>query len=1352
MLRRIALTTLAAFAAVGGGTAMAADITYTGAGGAWATAANWDLGRVPAAGDVVRIPAGKEVTLSTTVGVDSVQAPGTLKLAGGTLTLANASSVARLDQSAGTITGAGELVVASGTWSGGTMAGTGTTRVTGTLTHTQNTSLDGTRVLAIEGTLEMAAAGRYINRSGTPVIRNTGTIKRTVAGTVELYPAVENDGLIDGVELEGGGTGSSGDFSGVHLHSGTFELADGAALTNATFDGGTVNVTGTVTASGAMSAGVVAGAGTLHVNGPFTWSGGSMGGTGTTRVTSTLTHTANTSLSDTRVLAIEGTLELAADGRYINRNGTPLVRNTGTIKRTATGTVDLYAALDNDGRVEGVELEGGGEGSTGEFAGVQFHSGTFELSNGATLIGVTLNGGTVNATGTVMASGATTLSAGTLGGTGTFVLGGTVAWSGGQMTGAGTTRVTGTMTHTANTSLSAGRVLAVEGALDMAGDGRAINGSGGAAIRVTGTFKRTGTGASSTTAAIDNDGRVQDIELNGGGTDVSTGEFSGANLRTGTFALGTGAKLTGDAVISGGTVNATGTVSVAGRFTGGTLSGTPEITGTLEWTGGKLAGAGTTRVAQGGTLILNGISSLATGHTLENRGLIDVRGTASLFDDFDDPAERLENLGTIRKTAGTSSTLGAPLHNVGVVDGKVGELRIGDGTAEPDTGTFTGTDTANRAVLVGERTFTGAVQLPGTIEIADDLTVRAGDTLTVAGTAIQRAGTLRGNLTVTGRLTWAGGRQSGPGTTTVAAAGRIVVTPVAAFGCGSASIDDGRALVVAGLLRLEKGADLGTFGDEQRPTITNTGRIELETPNDDSCGSSSGIHGDALLLNTGTIAKTGGTSASHLRLVVDNDGTINGPLELESDSTATHTGMFKDVKLGDGVLASGAGAAFLGTTEIADGELRLQTPATMTALKQTGGLITGTLTVTGRFDWTDGDQAGPGATVLAAGAAGLIGDDAGLDSDRELRNAGTLTLDDATLFMGRGASIVNTGLFVLDGTAKLDDSAYRYGFGDAGLVHNTGTLRKTGAGVAVGEASVDNDGVVEVLDGRLELPELLNWSGALFGGTGTLAGGTFVVGNGAALLLPGGLKANAARLALGAGSQVLYNEFTGTGPQARDGLTGLLRNAAGGALELSGGRSLTVTGTFVNQGVLALGAGSTLNAGGFTQAPGAVLRPTVTAASSGRVAVTGTAQLAGRLDTVAAAAVGGDITVVTGAVAGTFGAVTGDYVPAYGAGAVTVRRAGGGEPKPAAVAAPDGVAGTGAATRIGAAWPGVAGAGADTARRAADTRLAGAAARRGAAHRGAAKARHGAARKAAAARRAVARELAAARRGAAGRR
>ena len=75
--------------------------------------------------------------------------------------------------------------------------------------------------------------------------------------------------------------------------------------------------------------------------------------------------------------------------------------------------------------------------------------------------------------------------------------------------------------------------------------------------------------------------------------------------------------------------------------------------------------------------------------------------------------------------------------------------------------------------------------------------------------------------------------------------------------------------------------------------------------------------------------------------MVDNDGTINGPLELDSDSTVTHTGTFKDVTLGDGVLVTGTGAAFTGTTEVAGGELRVRRPVTVAALKQTGGLITG---------------------------------------------------------------------------------------------------------------------------------------------------------------------------------------------------------------------------------------------------------------------------------------------------------------------------------------------------------------------------------------------------------------------------
>ena len=45
--------------------APACEINYTGASGSWATTGNWDLGRVPAAGDDVCIPGGRDVTLSS---------------------------------------------------------------------------------------------------------------------------------------------------------------------------------------------------------------------------------------------------------------------------------------------------------------------------------------------------------------------------------------------------------------------------------------------------------------------------------------------------------------------------------------------------------------------------------------------------------------------------------------------------------------------------------------------------------------------------------------------------------------------------------------------------------------------------------------------------------------------------------------------------------------------------------------------------------------------------------------------------------------------------------------------------------------------------------------------------------------------------------------------------------------------------------------------------------------------------------------------------------------------------------------------------------------------------------------
>ena len=120
--------------------------------------------------------------------------------------------------------------------------------------------------------------------------------------------------------------------------------------------------------------------------------------------------------------------------------------------------------------------------------------------------------------------------------------------------------------------------------------------------------------------------------------------------------------------------------------------------------------------------------------------------------------------------------------------------------------------------------------------------------------------------------------------------------------------------------------------------------------------------------------------------------------------------------------------------------------------------------------------------------------------------------------------------------------------------------------------------------GTLEATGLRDFTGTFSGGRSGLSNGTYVVGAGT-LVLPGPVEVNGARLALGAGSQVVYKARTRSRPGA---LAQLGRNT--GELEL--GRSLTV-GAFANDGSLALGAGSTLTAASFRQGGGGVLRPAV---------------------------------------------------------------------------------------------------------------------------------------------------------------
>src|SRR5688572_5208039 len=86
----------------------AATITAV-ASGTWNTAATWDLGRVPAAGDVIVIPAGITVTVTNNVNFNAaatmIDIYGNLVLSGGRMSLGTGSVVTV--HTGGTLSGSG---------------------------------------------------------------------------------------------------------------------------------------------------------------------------------------------------------------------------------------------------------------------------------------------------------------------------------------------------------------------------------------------------------------------------------------------------------------------------------------------------------------------------------------------------------------------------------------------------------------------------------------------------------------------------------------------------------------------------------------------------------------------------------------------------------------------------------------------------------------------------------------------------------------------------------------------------------------------------------------------------------------------------------------------------------------------------------------------------------------------------------------------------------------------------------------------------------------------------------------------------------------------------------------------
>lgn len=868
--------------------ARAETITWTGNGDAitWASSANWDLLRQPAAGDDVVIP---DVAPTTTINYPiavhqyrSLMCEETLNLTGGTLGVDEPSQLmTAANISGGAIAGPGAITIAPGatvTWTSGSFSANanivveGALLISGVTARTQRGTMTNRglithsatgQVTYANATLTNEAAGVYDMQAGllfnsngtTNAFHNYGTLRKsTGAGSASIgipfhqHAGGVTESLSGTLLLTLGGTTTGPSTlaaaigavvryaGGTHLISGTVSGMPAGAVgvslgtVDAAVGGGTINLSGTgfETTGGVLDG--ITNSGALRI------AGGTIGSVNAPSNTGTAEWVSGTMRSFTNLAA--GTLNIT--GGATGRTLTSILTNHGTVTHTATATINLTNAqiANQPGGI--YDMQAGTLGNTAATTNAFNNSGVLRKSTGAGAASMAIPfnpqqggaveclAGTLNLSGGGVSSGNSTM---------TCSVGTTLRYSGG--------------THQIGGSISgapAGTLSISGGVVQGAAGGGSIN-FGGTGFQVTGgTF--------------------------GGGANMLT------NLGLVTW---TAASVAGFTNGAGGTLNISGTLIR-------TLAGTLINEGTVN------------HAATGNLNFTNGTLDTRAGsiYDYQSGALVNFSGTNAIL-----------NGGTFRKLSG-AGTLTVPITftNTGTIEVRAGTLSISGGLTNFSGGVLTGGAYVVSAALrfsgANIVTNSGAIVLDGTAsQIAD--TGGANALLNLAGVGVGGALTLMNNRNFSANstlsnagaitimngctLTAAGGFTQTAGQTLINAGGFLSssladIQGGTLGGTGTCSANVNNAGIVA------PGASAGTLTISGNYTQSASGALSVELG-----GLAAGVDTD-LLIVTGTAALDGA-----LQVIVTDPQALQLNDEVDILTAAARTGEFDAtgaVCLGDG--------------------------------------------------------------------------------------------------------------------------------------------------------------------------------------------------------------------------------------------------------------------------------------------------------------------------------------------------------------------------------------------------------------------------------------------------------------------
>ena len=648
-----------------GGSSVDSNWTSGGAGGNWSgstvstsptSTQKLDFGGTVRTGPVMNGNySANAIRFDTTAGAFSIAESGNTLTLYGTLPSiiqdsANAQSInggtiALGSSSVIDVTGAGALSIGS-VISGAnalTKVGVGTLNLSGANTFSGGLSI-------ANGTVGVSTNNAALG-TGAVTVSSGATLQVNDGRTLTNALTISGTGAINGAIDSNPGSGNTATLSGAVTLGADSKISS---------DSGTLALSGGISGSGKNL--TIAGAGNVNVSSAITTGAGglTLSGTGTTTLSGANTYTGTTTVNS-------GTLNLSGTA------GTPTIQGAltvagGTVTQTTSGQINSASSVAVTSGTLNVN-------AAQTLTTLSVSSGAnLGLGSGAAL---TLNNaGTVTLNGTISGAGSLVTT-----NTGTTVITGSNTYSGGTNSSSiininnGSALGTGTLTETSGGNLQVSNNVTVANALNLASTGTSF---AGAIENVSGSNTFTGALTASGTTRLQSDtgtltmsgaASLSGNTLNVGGNSntVISGAISGTSGSaltkdgTGTLTLGAAnSSFLGSVSVTAGTLNTTvsgalnsaNTVSISSGASLGIFATSQSV--------GALTENGTLSLS-GGTLTLNGASSLGSSAILSGSGtlILNAGSSLSLGTNFNDSGLNIVLNGGTLTLAGTTDTFGS---------------------------------------------------------------------------------------------------------------------------------------------------------------------------------------------------------------------------------------------------------------------------------------------------------------------------------------------------------------------------------------------------------------------------------------------------------------------------------------------------------------------------------------------------------------------------------------------------------------------------------------------------------------------------------------------------------------------